>query len=266
MKITSELVQNNEVKLNEEFEVLKWSQRKELSKDKQKEYFLKLRKHYADMPFSRLKLKFQNFNFMFGQLIIGSLIDCLVDYEVINKHLLPKSDETCIFVSNHLSNLDPILAMNIIDQPVSLMLKHEIWGEYFGWILKHFGIVFVKRECPESRIQAKEESIKLIINGKSVLNYPEGTRNKTDKLLLNTQFGAVSMSQTTSQKIVPLGVTYDKKTNKILIRVGKHMTVDYSDDLLDAKEKMDTLIKKLLLENIEEIKKRNLESEKTLVK
>lgn len=90
---------------------------------------------------------------------------------------------------------------------------------------------------------------------------PEGTRNKTNELLLPFKFGAVSMASKADCKIIPYSITGDYKifSRNLKIVFGKPIKVD-KDNLEKSNEKLYNSIKKLMQENMpkEELKTKTI--------
>ena len=99
---------------------------------------------------------------------------------------------------------------------------------------------------------AKSAALDVLNSGGVIGLFPEGTRNKTnDVLLLDFKFGTVSMAHKTKAQIIPCAVTGDYKfrSKNLMIRYGKPFTVD-TDDLEKYNKKLSKEIEKLIKENL----------------
>lgn len=79
--------------------------------------------------------------------------------------------------------------------------------------------------------------IQTLVHGGNIMLFPEGTRNRTDKLLLPFMFGAVYMAQVTGAPIVPITIRRVRR-NKHLIRIGKKIYIDVLDCLEEKNQEL----------------------------
>ena len=127
--------------------------------------------------------------------------------------------------------------------------------EYFNskktrWFFKAVGCIPVDRNKKDT--DAVESAIKVLNKEGAVGIFPEGTRNKTNKILLDFKFGAVSMAKKTNSYIVPFGITGDYKfrSKNLIVRYGKPFKVG-NMNLEDANKKLYNEVKKLMEKNYE---------------
>ena len=139
-------------------------------------------------------------------------------------------------------------------QPLSILLKSEFLDTKFSSFLKALGCVFVVRGNRDSEILSSEELSKLVLKGSNIIIFPEGTRNKTKNILLDFKTGAVSIAQRTGAPIVPLSITkvFDDFSEKIVIKAGKEIYVDYFDDICDKNNELKQSIESMILESKDE--------------
>lgn len=167
---------------------------------------------------------------------------------IVNKEVIPESGPI-IICGNHKHIMDQNLAIISTKRMLHYMAKKEYFDDKkVAWFFKFVGCIPVNRQIHDT--ESKEHAIRLLEQGYAVGIFPEGTRNKTDAILLPLKFGTVSMAKKTNATIVPFCVTGDYKfrSNNLKITFGKPFKV--TDMELDkANEKLtDTLIK-LLKEN-----------------
>lgn len=102
-----------------------------------------------------------------------------VEYHVEGLENIP--DEACCFVSNHLSNYDPLALISIIDKPCTFVAKKELikWP-FIGKMIKDIDGLFIDREDLKQslRIMMKVEEDLKVNRNKNWIIFPEGTRNK----------------------------------------------------------------------------------------
>lgn len=108
-----------------------------------------------------------------------------------------------IFVGNHRSMLDAIVSAGFIPNPKKFIGKAELlkWP-FIGYILKKLYIP-VKRQDKASRQWSKEQLLRKMKEGYSMVIFSEGTCNATDKPLLDFKDGAYDTSILTQVSIVP---------------------------------------------------------------
>ena len=92
------------------------------------------------------------------------------------------------------------------------------------------GTIFVNRSSKPSGKTARRTMIQTLLHGGNVLIFPEGTRNKTEQILLPFHYGAVRIAGKIGAPIVPIVIKkLGKKSFRIVI--GKSMQVGAGDVL-----------------------------------
>jgi len=115
-----------------------------------------------------------------------------------------RKGQAYIFVSNHTSFLDlPGLTMLIPGQYRPLAKKELLKIPVFGWITKSAAVV-VDRSSPESRKRSMDKLKNLLMRGISILIFPEGTQNRTSKILQPFRDGAFRIAIDTQEPVLPL--------------------------------------------------------------
>ena len=111
-----------------------------------------------------------------------------------------------IFIGNHRSYMDPVLAhQDMMALPVA---KAEI-GDWpiIGWGVKISGVLLVKRENKGSRKQTRQNIVTTIRDGHSVLVYPEGTSHARPTTL-DFKPGTFRIAVENKIPIVPVAVEF----------------------------------------------------------
>jgi len=86
---------------------------------------------------------------------------------------------SCIFASNHLSNLDPLLIGLCLDRPISYMAKDSLFkNRVFGSFLKRVWAFPIKRGTAD--IGSLKEALKRLKSGSPLVLFPQGTRRKPE--------------------------------------------------------------------------------------
>lgn len=131
-----------------------------------------------------------------------------------------------IVASNHFSNFDAPLLL-VFFFPITwtrkFLAKVELAkNKFFGYILKCFGALYIDRNKLD--MKAMKESTKELQRGKTLIMFPEGTRNKANSE--DTQAvkgGVVFFAYRADATIVPLTILHKPKPfrrNKIIISEG----------------------------------------------
>lgn len=166
--------------------------------------------------------------------------------KIIGRGNIPETGGV-ILAGNHRHIFDPCMPIISTKRPVHYMAKKELFSGIFGWFFKLVGCISVDRG--HYNTLAKNEAIKVLEEGKVLGIFPEGTRNKTNDILLPFKYGAVSMSKKTNAYIVPFAITgkYKLFNNDLTIKFGKAFIA--SSDLDEANHLLSDRIKGLILES-----------------
>ena len=113
---------------------------------------------------------------------------------------------TYIFMSNHVSNLDPPVLVPLIPRRTSVLAKKEIWRiPILGKALDLAEIVPVERHNRDSAIQSIRRAGEVMRHGINMTIYPEGTRSPDGRLLPFKQ-GPFHLAAETGFPIVPVTI------------------------------------------------------------
>ena len=143
-----------------------------------------------------------------------------------------------------------------VNNRYSVEFKKRVVKEYFDgkfrWFFKMMGCISVNRSIHDDK--AKEEAMNVLLDGKALGIFPEGTRNKTKGFLLPFKFGCVSMAKKTDAYIVPFSVVgeYKFRSKNLTYTIGKPFKV--SDmELEEANKKLEKVIGDLKKDGLERI-------------
>jgi 1-acyl-sn-glycerol-3-phosphate acyltransferase len=164
----------------------------------------------------------------------------------INKNVIPDYGPI-IICGNHKHLMDQCMTITSTKRMIHYMAKKEYFDGKFAWFFKINGCISVDRENHDE--EAKKTANDLLNKNYVVGIFPEGTRNKTDKILLNLKYGAVSMAQKTNATLVPFAITGDYKfrSKNLKIRYGTPFKVN-NISLDEANRKLTDAITNLLKE------------------
>jgi 1-acyl-sn-glycerol-3-phosphate acyltransferase len=118
---------------------------------------------------------------------------------------------TYVFMSNHVSNLDPLILCPLIPRRTSILAKKEIWRiPILAKALDLAEIVPVERENRDAAIRSIRRAGEVMRHGINMTLYPEGTRSR-DGGLLPFKKGPFHLAAETGFPIVPITIlgTYE---------------------------------------------------------
>ena len=112
----------------------------------------------------------------------------------------------CIFVANHVSNIDPLAFVPAIPRRVGLLVKSELFRvPILAKAMRMAGFVPVQRENREAAAGSVEEALKYLKGGLSFAVYPEGTRSR-DGRMLPFKRGTFLMAVRATVPVVPVSI------------------------------------------------------------
>jgi glycerol-3-phosphate dehydrogenase (NAD(P)+) len=135
-----------------------------------------------------------------------------------------------LLAPNHRSFLDPFVLGTCIRRPIYFMAKQEMFSSRFrSWALNCVGAFPIRRG--ESDEQAMETARELIRQGKIVVVFPEGTRQKTGSLS-EPRRGVGRLALETGAPVVPVAVIGSEHARrgwrvrpvKVRVRLGRPLT------------------------------------------
>jgi 1-acyl-sn-glycerol-3-phosphate acyltransferase len=129
------------------------------------------------------------------------------------------------------------------------MAKIEYFQDHkVSWFFKLAGCIPVNRQIHDEN--AKEKAIEVLEKGLALGIFPEGTRNKTKKLLQPFKFGAVSMAKKADATIIPYAITgtYKFRTKDLKVTFGEPFKVT-DMELEEANKKLYNTVLKLIKAN-----------------
>jgi 1-acyl-sn-glycerol-3-phosphate acyltransferase len=130
---------------------------------------------------------------------------------------------TYIFMSNHVSNIDPPIVCPLIPRRTSILAKKEVWRiPILAKALKLAEIVPIERENRDAAIQSIRRAEAVIKHGINMTLFPEGTRSPNGRLLPFKK-GPFHLAITTGVSVVPITIlgTYEMlPKGNMIIRPG----------------------------------------------
>ena len=138
--------------------------------------------------------------------ILGAVFLIYYRPKFVNKKYIPK-EGPIIVAGNHIHLFDQCLPILSTKRMIHYMAKREYFDGKLAWFFKSSGCISVDRGNKENAKIAVNTATNLLKNGYAVGIFPEGTRNKTNDLLLNFKIGTVKMAKETNATIVPFVIT-----------------------------------------------------------
>lgn len=252
------------------FVILDGIERSKLSVEEKIEYYHQVRKYYMNLPYPDKEMAKLERNYKIAVKIGMPFFNLIFKPLIINREFIPKSNGY-IFVSNHLGSLDQFPIMSAIgSRPIHFMVAKKLLHLKRGFLYKHTGSFFVDRNDPISKKETTDLMIQSVVNDKNIFIFPEGTRNYTDKYMLEFKKGAAAIAQTTGRPIVPFAVNNNYnilKKDRLIVRAGKPFYVLPEDDIEIKTKELEEIIATMIWENAELeqelLKKEALQKRKT---
>ena len=171
---------------------------------------------------------------------------------IIGAEKIPK-DSAIVIAGNHKHVYDQCLTIMATKRVIHYMAKKEYFEGKLAPLFRFVGCIPVDRSKRD--FSSAMSALKVLKKGGAIGIFPEGTRNKTDKFLLNFKTGAVAMAKKTGAYIVPFGLTGDYKfrSKNLTIRYGEPFKADIRS-VEEANEKLFREVERLMLENLNENK------------
>ena len=168
----------------------------------------------------------------------------------VNKNYIPKQGPI-IICGNHKHLYDQCLPIISTRRMIHYMAKKEYFdNKKVAWFFKSSGCISVDRGNKKEAHKAKEKAIEILKNNGAIGIFPEGTRNKTNDLLLPFKMGTVKMAQETNATIVPFVITGNYKFFKNNLTITFLKPFKVKNDLEKENEKLRNMILKHLKTSI----------------
>ena len=121
------------------------------------------------------------------------------------------ASRTYIFMSNHISNLDPPVTLPLIPRRTSVMVKKELFKvPILGRIMLLGSLVPVDRGNRDAGISAVRDAVKAIEEGLNMTIYVEGKRSFDGKLLAFKK-GPFYLAEECKVPVVPITISGTEK-------------------------------------------------------
>ena len=175
------------------------------------------------------------------------------NWEVTGQENVPLSGPLLI-VSNHMSNVDPPLVAASIPRRVNFIAKRGIFTPGIRWFLKAYGAYPLNADDEGNDIQALLWMRKLLRQERSVVIFPESTRNPYIGMQQAVP-GIALLASKTQTPILPVGITGTERlgplwrivfpTGDLRVQIGRPFTLPHTETKCtphQLKEMMNTVM------------------------
>lgn len=156
-------------------------------------------------------------------IVRGGMMLSGVRAEIVGRERLDPST-SYVFMSNHVSNLDPPLLIPAIPRRTSVLVKRELFRiPVLGRAMRLADLVAVDRSNREAAIASVRAAAEVLRRGLNMTVFPEGTRSP-DGRLLPLKKGPFYLAQEAGAPIVPvtiLGTEQIWPKGKFFLRRGQ---------------------------------------------
>jgi 1-acyl-sn-glycerol-3-phosphate acyltransferase len=165
--------------------------------------------------------------------IVRALLRAFFGFTVTGRQYEPLRGPV-IVVSNHLSDLDPLVIGSALRRPVSYMAKEELFKPpLLRWWITACGAFPVRRGEPDRR--AFRTALEILRKGGVLVMFPEGTRGH-DRTLRPPEPGAAMLALRTGAPLLPLAIlgtdqvfprdAHRLRRSQITVRLGPSIHID----------------------------------------
>lgn len=143
------------------------------------------------------------------------LVLSMYGVKIITKGLEKVPDSACVIISNHVSNIDP-LVMNKVYRKKDMIFasKKSLFKiPFFGRMIHKIGYLKFDRIDTIKDLGEMKRGVEWVKGGVSLAIYPEGTRNKTNDYLLEFKEQVMKFATLTKTPLVISAIYGTKQVN-----------------------------------------------------
>jgi 1-acyl-sn-glycerol-3-phosphate acyltransferase len=157
-----------------------------------------------------------------------------------------------IVYSNHIGSIEvPMIFVLLQPRPLTGIAKEESWNNALkAWLFDLWGIIPIRRG--DADMDAMRKSLECLNEGKILGMSPEGTRNKTGKLLRGHP-GIVTLAIRSGAPLIPLahwGGENLRNNLKKLKKTDFHARVGYQLVIKTTGEKIDKITRQIIVDEL----------------
>ena len=153
--------------------------------------------------------------YWFGKTLAQVFAKVFLDFHVEGLEHLPRKGPVLV-ACNHISFWDPPLVGSSMPRRIAFVAKAELFeNRLFGAVLRSYNAMPIQRG-PKARagLRGAED---VLSSGGAVLIFPEGTRNKTGKLM-PPRGGVARLAAVTRSPVVPACITGSNQIRRSMLR------------------------------------------------
>jgi len=221
-----------------------------------KQYYEELRCYLKTLDYDKDKIELDEKHFLKAAKYIIPAFELLFNPQSINVKTENSSNEVGnIYVCNHVSSLDQFAVISALgkDKPLHILASDTLLNLKRGILYKYAGCIFIDLKNVKKMFAGLEEVEKILLDGKDVLIFPEGTRNFTENFILPFLPGAIMAARDTGARIIPLAINDNLKlfSKNLFVRQGKDFIDDLNDSTVESSKKLQEHIASLIWDNME---------------
>ncbi len=247
-----------------DFIILSSKEERELTTEELKEYYVELREYLLNRKLEVTTPGARTIGPLLKKptskiaVAVTKFFTCKdVEWVCDGKENIPEGP--AIFAHNHQGILDTFAWIPTLERHCVILHGSEV-NKLLLLCQSNTGLVLVKKGDKENNQKAKLDMIQLLLEGHSVVYFPEGTWNLSpNKLLLPMSYGFLDTARKANVPVVPVvnEYTYDhsgdkEKIVKIHTRYGKPIYISPEDDIKEKLEEYETAMATMMFELIEE--------------
>ena len=185
-----------------------------------------------------------------------------VSVTVLGEENVPK-DEAVLYIGNHRSYFDVIMTYVRVPRPTGYMAKVGMLHvpSLSTW-MKYLHCIFLDRSDIKAGMKSILDAVEKVKSGISICIFPEGTRNRTEDILLEFHNGSFKIAEKTGCPVVPMSINnaaaiweehlpWIKKTH-VVIEYGKPIYVRDLDK--EQKRQLSAMVQDVIKANYEKNK------------
>lgn len=164
------------------------------------------------------------------RVIVRGIFHLVYNLKITGMENVPKRGNGGFIVAcNHQSYLDPVFIGLAVKHRYGFMAKEELFqNKAFARLISSLGAFPIKRGAGDG--VAIEKAVEVIEDGRALVIFPEGTRNKArdGKVLRGKSGVSVIVSQTGAQ-VVPMAIWYGARRpirRRVTVCVGKRIEAE----------------------------------------
>ena len=182
--------------------------------------------------------------YRFFRWLIKPFVALIHPTKVFNKEKF--YSESAIVCCNHYASSDVIIvAEKLFKKEINCLAKAELFkGKFSSWFLTKLGAIKVNRGTPE--VSVHKEILRRLKNGKQILIFPEGTRNRAGTHeMAEFRSGAGVYAMKAKVPIVPLMFHHQSKPfrrNYLIVGDPIDLSEFYGKNMHDVKDAVAALL------------------------